>query len=147
MDASNSELSCEETNLSPLALLGLSRREMAAFWALSLYNWTVSPLKGQHEGMAHLSAPSMCLNWQEKVQYPPPTLFSQETPRAKAMTWAEQAGGRWPRQVSSQPRQMGSSGYMPQGRWQDLVKSGFAQIFKARSSHIWKLEIVHLTVF
>lgn len=119
MDASISELFCEETNLSPLPLLWLSRREMAAFEALSLYNWTVSSLKGQHAGNG---SPFCSHPWHSSPEY------TQGQGYDLCRTCRGREAGRRPKQVSSQSRQMGSSGYMPQGRRQNLVRLGFAQI-------------------
>lgn len=73
---------------------------------------------------------SACWEWLTFLLLPL-TFFSRihRGPRLRFVQNMQGEGpGRWPKQVCSQSRQMDSSGYMPQGWWQNLVKLGFAQI-------------------
>lgn len=94
------------------SLLWLSRREMAAFGALSLYNWTL--LKGQHagNGSPFCSFHVSLLAWEGST--PTPDILLENTPRAKATSCAEHAGGGGLADGQSKSA-------VSQGKWAPLV--------------------------
>lgn len=147
MDTSISELFYEEKNLSPLPLLWLSRREMAAFGALSLYNWTL--LKGQHAGNGSPFCSFHVSLLAGEGSTPTPD-FSRIHPGPRLQVVQNMQGeGDWQMAKASQ-QSVKANGLLwlhAPGQVTEPSEIRLCPDLQGRSSHIWKIEIAHLMVF